>query len=176
MLDRLAQCLLLRPAGQAGRDGVEEGDPARGVRGQHRVADTGQRDAQQFALLAQLLPGVLAFDGIPDGARYLPAVGLAFDQVVLNAFLDRGQPHAFVAGARQYHDRQVRRRMERPPEGFGPRAVGQRQVQQQHIEGRLAQTRERVVQALHPGELETARADSLQDLLQQVGVGRAILD
>ena len=119
---------------------------------------------------------MLAFDGVPHGARNLPAVGLAFDQVVLDAFLDRGESQAFVIGARQYHDRQVRRRMERAPEGFRPGAVGQRQVQQQHIEGCLAQARERVIQALHPGELETARADSLQGLLQQVGVGRAILD
>jgi len=72
--------------------------------------------------------------------------------------------------------RQVRRRMERPPEGFGSGAVGQRQVQQQHIEGRLARRSIASARHSHPGELETARADLLQGLLQQVGVGRAILD
>ena len=53
-LDGLAQGLLLRPAGEGFGDGIEEGDAAGGIGGQHGVADAAEGDVEPLALVAQL--------------------------------------------------------------------------------------------------------------------------
>ena len=174
-LDGLAQRLLGTPTGEKLRDGIEKGDVAVGAGGYHRVADAPERDAQPLALLQQLLRGLLALDGVTNGPRNLPPVGLPLDQVVLHTLLDRRQANALVVGAGQHHDRQPGRRVVGAPIRFRSGAVGQRQVQQEHVEGLLDQARQGVLQPLHPGEFKAARAGLGQGLPQEVGVGRAVL-
>ena len=62
LLQRPAGGLGLRPAGQRLGDGVEEGDPALGVGGDHRVADAGQGHPEPLALAVQPLLGPLPLD------------------------------------------------------------------------------------------------------------------
>ena len=79
-LDRLAQSLLKLPAGQRYGDGIEKGDPAGGIGGHHRVADTAECNPQPLALLTQILfrllalgnllsPGLLWTQSRPSGQR-----------------------------------------------------------------------------------------------------------
>ena len=87
---RLALRLLLAPAGELLRDGVQKRDIALGVGGDHAVADAGQRRAKPFALVANnggiSLPSGHAAIEIPDEAaeeqqRQRPAVAsLTSDQ------------------------------------------------------------------------------------------------
>ncbi|OPZ87472.1 MAG: hypothetical protein BWY76_00443 [bacterium ADurb.Bin429] len=59
-LNRLVQRILRRPPAQRGGNGIEEGDSPVGIAGDHRVADTGQGDAQPLAVPSQGFLGLLA--------------------------------------------------------------------------------------------------------------------
>ena len=52
-VERSARRLLQHPAGQGLRDRVEEGDAALGVRGNHRIANAGERDTTPLRLEVQ---------------------------------------------------------------------------------------------------------------------------
>ena len=70
----------------------------------------------------------LPFDCIADGPRNLTPIGLAFDQVILNALSHRLDAHVFIVHPRQQNNRQVRRLGPRRPKRPCPLAVGQRKV------------------------------------------------
>jgi hypothetical protein len=53
ILNGLTHCFLELPSGQIGCDGIQKADPAFSVSGQYRVTDTGERNAEPFALVAE---------------------------------------------------------------------------------------------------------------------------
>jgi hypothetical protein len=63
-VERLARCLLQRPAGQGLSDRVEERNPPLGVRGNHRIANAGERDTTPLGLEVQRIFGMLVRVGL----------------------------------------------------------------------------------------------------------------
>jgi len=112
----------------------------------------------------------LALDGVTNGPRNLPPVGLPLDQVVLHTLLDRRQANALVVGAGQHHDRQPGRRVVGAPIRFRSGAVGQRQVQQDTSKD-CSIKRAQGVSSRSTQVIQAARAGLGQGLPQEVGVG-----
>src|SRR6266403_1929769 len=84
-------------------DEIEEGDFSRDVRANHGVADAIERDLGAFLFHEQRLFHALALDGIAQGSQKPPRVDLAFDEIVLRAFLQGLRGQRLVVQARQYH-------------------------------------------------------------------------
>ena len=76
---------------------------------------------------------LLALDGVADRAHGLPPVGLAFDQIILDALAHRFQAQRFIGLAGEHDDRQVRRLGPGLEKSFPACGVRQRQIQQQHV-------------------------------------------
>jgi len=72
--------------------------------------------------------GLLAPDGVANSAPRLPAIGLAFDEVIPNAVPNGFQAHRFIRNPGQHHDAQVRRRRARPDKSVAAGAVRKGQV------------------------------------------------
>ena len=129
-----------------------------------------QGDFGLFERLFRALP----LDGIADGARRLASVGLALDQVVLDALAHRGETDGFVFITGQHDDRQMGGGFPGAQVGFRALAVGQRQVQQEKIERALVHLLERLLECFGVFELKGTQPALGQAFLQQGGVGRAI--
>ena len=87
-------------------------------------------------------------------------------QIILDTLPHRFEPDGFARRAGQHHNRQRRRRGACPQKRLPPRAVGQRQIQQHHVMGPLAQLCQPLRQRLHVGELKLAGFVHAQRLLQ----------
>jgi hypothetical protein len=75
-LNRKPYCLLGLPSGQGLGNGVDEGDQAGGVSGNHGIADAGKRDPQPLTLPTDFLLCLPALGDIPDNTvdPHRPAV------------------------------------------------------------------------------------------------------
>src|SRR5918999_1758076 len=112
------------------------------------VSEVGDPLSNDEAALAapQRFLRLLAFDGVTDGPRYKLAVSLALDQVVLRPALQSLQRDLLVVLAAQHHDWCPGHSHPRPVHGLQAAGVGQRQVQQDHIEIRPIQAFEGFVE------------------------------
>ena len=93
----------LRPACQRLRHGVQEGHATLGIRGDHRVADTGERDPKPLRLLTQRLLGAPARDedalGVLQGGGAKPCLFVAFGAIYLPFSRSLREPGPFDARA-----------------------------------------------------------------------------
>ena len=88
------------------------------------------------------------------------AIGLAFDEVILDPVTHGIQGYGFIGNARHDHDGQMRRRLARAQEGLPAGAVRQGQVQQQHIEVLLCQAAARGRPRIDVGHFQLGRPAS----------------
>ena len=82
-----ARRFLPRPARHFFRDEIEKSDISRDVRANHGVANAVERDLGAFLFHEQRLFHGLALDGIAQGPQQPVRLDLAFDEIVLRAFL-----------------------------------------------------------------------------------------
>ena len=86
----------------------------------------------------KLLLGPLTLDGVADGAEEQGAISLALDEIVLGTRLHGLEGNHIVVEAAQHDDRQAGA-FAHPLEGLQPFRVGQREVEQDDVEGGPAQ-------------------------------------
>ena len=134
-----------------------------------KPASAGERRIEpllDFLGRAELLGGVAEglfgamppapLDGVADGADQQVVVDLAFDQVVLGTGLDRLDGRRLVVVAGEHDDRHVGGVGVHGEEGFQPAAVGQGQVEEDHVEGVLGAALHARREQLHVHQLEGA--------------------
>ena len=91
----------------------------------------------------------LALDGIAQGPEQPARLDLAFDEIVLRAFLQGSSGQGFVIQPRQHHQGVVGRDRADPPKRSQPMRVGQSQVQQDNVNPTARQILFGVAQTLH---------------------------
>ena len=82
-----ARGILAGPAGHFFGDEIKEGDIAGDVGGNDGVADAIESDLGAFLFDEQDVFHGFAFDGIAKGAKKAAGLDLAFDEIVLGAFV-----------------------------------------------------------------------------------------
>ena len=119
--------------------------------------------------------GLLALDGVADGAGGLAALSLALDSVILDAVAHCVEADDLILDAGQHNDGQVRGRFARAVKGVAASGVREGQIQQEHVELLMAEAFDGFRQPLGVSEAEGAQAALIQRLDQQTGVRRAVL-
>ena len=96
----------------------------------------------------------IALDGIADRAKEHVVAHLAFDQIVLRPGLHGFDRALFVVVGRQHDDRHVARVGAHGEKGFQAVAVGQGEVQKNHIKAVLVATFDRRRKQFHLNHVE----------------------
>jgi hypothetical protein len=154
--------------------GIDE--HARAVEQRDRVGRVLDQGAEPLFARHQLLLGALALDRIAQHASQEMAFDTTLHQIVL-----RTRPHglerqALVIEPGDHDDRLVRRAAARPDERVDPLAVGQSQIEQHDVHPGATESGQGLVEPLDALEIERLRLYFTQQLENQPGVSRVVLD
>ena len=143
---------------------------------EHRVADVFQDSPMIGLARAQRFLRSLPLDRVPQHARQELPFDATLHQVVLRPGADRLERQLLVVEPRDHDDRLVRRPAPRANERIEPLAVGQAQIEQHDVHAAVRETGERVVEPVHPLEVEGLGLHLPQELEDEPGISRIVLD
>jgi hypothetical protein len=148
-------------------------------RGAELVGDVGEELVAEPELLVlgplQLHTDLVTLDRVADEAGQQAAVEHLLGEVVLGAGLDGPDRQLLVVEAGEHHHRDAGPLALELGEAVQPLAVGQVEVEQDHVDAAAGEGGERSGEALHVGEPEAVATGVLQRRLEQAGVGAVVL-
>ena len=121
------------------------------------------------------LLGLLALDGVPDGAGEQAAVALAFDQVVLGSPLHRLQREPLVSEAAQDDDWHAGSGLADRRDGLETAGVREVQIEKDRIEIDLGETAQCLAELRNVHEIEGDSLSLREHLADQARVARVVL-
>jgi hypothetical protein len=123
----------------------------------------------------QALLGALALDRVAHRAHQEPPLDLALDQVVLRADVHGAHREVLVVVAGEHHDRQMHRRDVHPRHRLQPLRIGQREIEEHHLERPFGDQLQRLAE---PGDVDHVEcfAGLAEQLADQTSVTRVVLD
>ena len=115
-------------------------------------------------------------DGVADRSDQQVVVDLALDQVILGPGLHGLDGRRLVVIAREHHDRHVAGMGVHGDEGLQALAVGQREIQEDDIEGEFAEPLQAGGEQFHVAQFERSVPAVAQQVAHDPNVVRIILD
>jgi hypothetical protein len=126
--------------------------------------------------VAGVLLGPLALDRVEDRPREVIAVEPALHEVVLRALAHRPDRGHLVVEAGEHHQGDARRRGVGPDHRLDALRVGEREIEERHVDAALAEQLEPVGEAGRLHELGAERGGLLEQLADEARVARVVLD